>query len=209
MKFINKSCNFRYRFLKRYLKEVCGYGEILKHSLIANKKFYNYLIKNSKKIFRLSAPYISKSIYESCKIKKRIVEKDEREVGLRKVLNFGHTFAHAYEASLNYSRKLNHGEAVILGMNTALNFCFKNNLIKKKDYMSIINHIINNELPSSLKKFFKKNDANRILSFMLSDKKNNSNKINLVLLKKIGEPIINKEYNKDKILKFLKNELSD
>ena len=74
--------------------------------------------------------------------------------------------------------------------------------------MSIINHIINNELPSSLK-IFKKNDANRILSFMLSDKKNNSNKINLVLLKKIGEPIINKEYNKDKILKFLKNELSD
>ena len=198
-------------FLKTLPKReiICGYGEILKHSLIANKKFYNYLIKNSKKIFRLSAPYISKSIYESCKIKKRIVEKDEREVGLRKVLNFGHTFAHAYEASLNYSRKLNHGEAVILGMNTALNFCFKNNLIKKKDYMSIINHIINNELPSSLKKFFKKNDANRILSFMLSDKKNNSNKINLVLLKKIGEPIINKEYNKDKILKFLKNELSD
>ena len=135
---------------------ICGYGEILKHSLIANKKFYNYLNKNCKKIFQLSTPYIDKSIYESCKIKKVIVEKDERESGLRKILNFGHTFAHAYEASLNYSRKLNHGEAVILGMNSALNFCFKNKLIKKRDYVSIMSHIINNKLPSSIKKFLKK-----------------------------------------------------
>ena len=112
-------------FLKTLPKReiICGYGEILKHSLIANRKFYYYLTKNCKKILQLSTPYIDNSIYESCKIKKEIVEKDERESGLRKVLNFGHTFAHAYEASLNYSRKLNHGEAVILGMNTALNFC--------------------------------------------------------------------------------------
>ena len=198
-------------FLKTLPKReiICGYGEILKHSLIANRKFYYYLTKNCKKILQLSTPYIDNSIYESCKIKKEIVEKDERESGLRKVLNFGHTFAHAYEASLNYSRKLNHGEAVILGMNTALNFCFDHKLIKKKDYELIMNHIINIKLPSSLKKFFKKKDAQKILSFMLSDKKNRSNQISLVLLKKIGNPVINKEYSKDKILKFLKKELSN
>ena len=56
---------------------------------------------------------IEKAIFESCKIKKAIVEKDEKEKNLRKVLNFGHTFAHAYEAALGYSIKLNHGEAVI------------------------------------------------------------------------------------------------
>ena len=188
---------------------ICGYGEILKHSLIANKKFYKYLTGNCKKIFQILTPYINKSIYESCKIKKEIVEKDERESGLRKVLNFGHTFAHAYEASLNYSRKLNHGEAVILGMNTALKFCVENKLIKKMDYDSIMYHININKLPSSLKKFFKMNDAFKILSFMMSDKKNKSDKINLVLLKKIGTPVINKEYNKDKVLKFLKNQLSN
>ncbi len=187
----------------------CGYGEILKHSLISNEKFYNYLTKNYKKILNLSKPFIMKSIYESCKIKKEIVEKDERESGVRKVLNFGHTFAHAYEASLNYSNKLNHGEAVILGINTALNFCFKNKLIKNKDYKSIINHITFSKLPSSLNKFFKKKDANKILSFMESDKKNKSKKINLVLLKKIGTPIINKEFNREKILEFLKNELNN
>ena len=198
-------------FLKTLPKReiICGYGEILKHSLIANRKFYYYLTKNCKKILQLSTPYIDNSIYESCKIKKEIVEKDERESGLRKVLNFGHTFAHAYEASLNYSRKLNHGEAVILGINTALNFCLDNKLIMKRDYESIIDHLINTKLPSSLKKFFKKKDAHKILSFMLSDKKNRSNQISLVLLKKIGNPVINNEYSKDKILKFLKKELSN
>jgi len=186
---------------------ICGYGEILKHSLIANKSFYNFLDKNSDKILKLSSPFIEKAIYESCKIKKNVVEKDEKEKGLRKILNFGHTFAHAYEASLGYSKKLNHGEAVILGMKSALNFSLKNNLIQKNDYNSILKHISKANLPSKIKKFFKIKDLNKILSFMAKDKKNNSNKINLVLLKKIGHPIINREYKKNNLSDFLKNEL--
>ena len=71
------------------------------------------------KYLNLSLQLIEKSIYESCKVKKSIVEKDEKEKNLRKILNFGHTFAHAYEASLNFSKRLNHGEAVILGMKSA------------------------------------------------------------------------------------------
>ena len=186
---------------------ICGYGEILKHSLIANKNFYNFLNKNSLKILNLKSPFIEKAIYESCKIKKSVVEKDEKEKGLRKILNFGHTFAHSYEATMGYSKKLNHGEAVILGMRTALKLSLKNNLLKNKEYNSIINHIANSNLPSNLNKFFKITDLNKILSFMLKDKKNNSNKINLVLLKKIGYPIINKEYNKNTLNLFLKSEL--
>ena len=122
---------------------ICGYGEILKHSLIKNKSFFNFLDKNYEKIFNLSSPYIEKAIYESCKIKKSVVEKDEKEKGLRKILNFGHTFAHAYEASQSYSKKLNHGEAVVLGIKTALNFSLKNSLIKKREYELIVNHIKN------------------------------------------------------------------
>ena len=135
------------------------------------------------------------------------MEKDEKEQGLRKILNFGHTFAHAYEASLGYSKKLNHGEAVILGMQSALNFSLKNSLIQKKDCHSILMHISKANLPSKIKKFFKIRDLNKILSFMAKDKKNYSNKINLVLLKKIGQPIINKEYKKNDLSKFLKSEL--
>ena len=197
------------QFLKSLSKReiICGYGEILKHSLIANKNFFIFLNKNIKEILNLSTPFIEKSIYESCKIKKIVVEKDEKEKGLRKILNFGHTFAHAYEASLGYNKKLNHGEAVILGMKTALNFSLKNSFLKKKEYELIVNHINNAGLPSSLNKFFSIKDLNKILSFMTKDKKNNSSKINLILLKRIGSPIFNKEYTKKNINLFLKNYL--
>ena len=188
---------------------ICGYGEILKHSLIANKNFYNFLDKNNKKILNLSSPFIEKTIYESCKIKKEIVEKDEKEKNFRKILNFGHTFAHAYEATLGYSKKLNHGEAVLLGIKTALKFSHKTKLIPQKEYLSIINHFKDSKLPSNLKYFFSLKHLNKILSFMLKDKKNNSGKINLVLLKKIGSPLINKVYSKNNLRSFLKTELAD
>ena len=199
------------QFLKTLPKReiVCGYGEILKHSLIANKKFFNFLNINSDRILNLSSPIIEKTIYESCKIKKKIVEKDEKEKGLRKILNFGHTFAHAYEASLGYSRKLNHGEAVILGLKTALNFSLKINLIKKNDYNLIINHIYNCNLPSNLNKFFRSKDLKKILTFMQKDKKNSSNKISLVLLKRIGAPLINREYSIENLSLFLRKELNN
>ena len=63
---------------------ICGYGEVFKHSLILNKKFFEYLNNNSKKILNLRSPFIEKAILESCKIKKIIVEKDENEKNLRK-----------------------------------------------------------------------------------------------------------------------------
>ena len=188
---------------------ICGYGEILKHSLIDNKKFFHFLNKNLKKILNLSSPFIEKAIYESCKIKKKVVEKDEKEKALRKVLNFGHTFAHAYEAGLGYSHKLNHGEAVILGMKTALNFSLRENMLSKNEYNLIINHIDNSGLPSSIKNYFSIKDLNKILSFMTKDKKNNSEKINLVLLKKIGKPIFNKQYSRKKLSLFLKKLLTN
>ncbi len=199
------------QFLKSLSKReiICGYGEILKHSLIDNKKFFSFLNKNLKKILSLSSPFIEKAIYESCKIKKKVVEKDEKEIALRKVLNFGHTFAHAYEAGLGYSHKLNHGEAVILGMKTALSFSFKENMLSKSEYNLIINHIDDSGLPSSIKKYFSIRDLNKILSFMIKDKKNNSEKINLVLLKKIGKPIFNKQYSKKKLNLFMKKFLTN
>ena len=199
------------QFLKTLPKReiICGYGEILKHSLIRNKSFFNFLNKNVKKILNLSSPFIEKAIYESCKIKKEVVEKDEKEKGPRKILNFGHTFAHAYEATLNYSQKLNHGEAVILGIVTALNFSLSIDLLNRDEHDIIIRHISNSKLPNRISNFFKIKDLNKILYFMTKDKKNNSEKINLVLLKKIGLARIDKEFNKKRLISFLKNELNN
>ena len=198
-------------FLKSLTKReiICGYGEILKHSLILNKKFYNYLDKNSLNIIKLKKPYIEKAIFESCKIKKKIVEKDEKEINLRRILNFGHTFAHAFEATLSYSKRLNHGEAVILGIITALKFSLKVKLIRVNEYNRILKHIHNLNLPSNIKKYFIPKDLNSILGFMIKDKKNFSTKINLILLKRIGLTALNNHYDKSKIKKFLKHELID
>ena len=187
----------------------CGYGEIFKHSLILNKKFFKYLNNNSSKILNLKSPFIEKTIFESCKIKKVIIQKDEKEKGIRKILNFGHTFAHAFEATLGYSKRLNHGEAVILGIVTALKFSLNTKLITFKDFKSILKHVLDAKLPSNIKNYFSYKDLNKILKFMSKDKKNFSKKINLILLKKIGSTVINNEYNDLIIRKFLKKELNN
>ena len=188
---------------------VCGFGEVLKHSLILNKNFYKYLENNSSNILNLKSPFIEKAIFESCKIKKIVVEKDEKEKDIRKILNFGHTFAHAFEATLRYSKKLNHGEAVLLGISTALRFSLNIKLLTIKEYYQIINIINNLKLPSNIKKYFSHKNLNQILNFMKKDKKNNSEKINLILLKKIGSAQINLKYSTSLIKKFLKKELTN
>ena len=142
---------------------ICGYGEILKHSLIADKIFYKFLKLNFSNIIALKSPYIEKAIFESCKIKKDVVQKDERERNFRKILNFGHTFAHAYEATLGYSKKLNHGEAVILGIYSALKFSFKNKLLSNNDYYLISKHIEDSKLPFNIKNYFNLKHLNQIL----------------------------------------------
>ena len=187
---------------------ICGYGEILKHSLIADKNFYIYLKKNINNILKLKSPYIEKAIYKSCNIKKTIVQKDEKEKKFRKILNFGHTFAHSYEATLKYSKKLNHGEAVILGMVSALKFSYKKKLINKNNFDSIYNHIKKSNLPFYLKNYFSLKNLNKIIYFMLNDKKNTTSKINLILLGKIGRPLLNKSYSKIELKSFLQKELT-
>ena len=199
--------NFLNSLKKREL--ICGYGEILKHSLISNNNFFNFLNKNASNIIELRTFYIQKAIYESCVIKKKVVEKDEKEKNIRKILNLGHTFGHAYEASLNYSKKLNHGEAVLLGINTAVKFSFIKKLLNIKEFNFIANHFKKFKLPFEVKNYFSPGKYKIITSFMTKDKKNKSDKINLILLKKIGHPIINKSYKKSVVENFIKKELSD
>tara|TARA_B100000959_G_scaffold283282_1_gene351792 strand:- start:1030 stop:2139 length:1110 start_codon:yes stop_codon:yes gene_type:complete len=167
---------------------VSGYAEILKHSLILDKKFFMWLKNNGKKIiFERNKVLLVDAIFKSCKIKSSIVSKDEREKNLRMILNFGHTFAHGFESVKKFSKKLNHGEAVLLGMIIACDLSKKKKLLSFKELSSIKKHYKNLELPMNIKKIIKKNEINKIIYFMKKDKKNVSNKINLILLKKIGK----------------------
>ena len=167
---------------------VCGYAEILKHSLILKNNFFNWLKNNSKKLLiDRDLNFLKKAIIESCKIKIHFINEDIYERNTRMILNFGHTFAHAIETHNNYSKRINHGEAVIMGMMMATKLSY----IKKLCSLSTLNQLksiyISNNLKHDIKKYFKKSAYNKITEYMNADKKNNDGKINLILLKKIGQ----------------------
>ena len=171
-----------------YREMVAGYGEILKHSLIQDKKFFLWLVKNGKKIInKKSNNYLTSAIFKSCKIKNKIVSKDEKEKNLRMTLNFGHTFAHAFESTKNFSKELNHGEAVLLGMIVACKLSNKKKLLSSKEFSLVKKHYIDLKLPMHFRKIFRKNEVKKIIYFMKKDKKNISKRINLILLSKIGK----------------------
>ena len=176
--------------LKRLPKRelICGYAEILKHSIILKNNFFNWLEINSKQLLiNRNLNFLKKAIIESCKIKLHFVDKDVNEKNIRMMLNFGHTFAHAIEAQNKYSKKINHGEAVIIGMMMATKLSY----IKKLCSLNTLNKLKqiynSNNLKYDIRKYFKKNEYNKIIEYMRADKKNNDKKINLILLKKIGQ----------------------
>ena len=187
---------------------VCGYAEILKHALILDKKFFHWLQKNGKKILNLNnKKVIQKAIYQSCKIKAKIVEKDEKENNLRMILNFGHTFGHAFEASTNFSKKINHGEAVLLGMLCAVEFASRNKILKNKDLNLINEHYSALNLPNKLNNFFTKKNVNSIIQFMRSDKKNYDSKIKLILISEIGKTVKSINLKKSVLENYLNSKL--
>ena len=166
---------------------ICGYAEILKHAIIKDKKFFNWLKLNTRNIFLRKSKELIYAIKKSCNIKLSFVNKDVNEKKLRMILNFGHTFAHAIEARNNYSKKITHGEAVLAGMILTT----KNSIIKKvcsrktlDDLLKIYN--INN-LNYTFKKYTKNKEIIKLIPYIKNDKKNNDEKINFILLNKIGK----------------------
>jgi len=185
---------------------ISGYGEILKHSLILDKKFFLWLSKNAKKIVnKKNNTLLINAIFKSCKIKSKIVNKDEKEKDLRMILNFGHTFAHGFESAKGFSKKLNHGEAVLLGMMLASELSNKKKQLSFRELLSIKKHYLSLKLPMNINKIFKRNEINKIIYFMKKDKKNVDEKINLILLNKIGRATKPGKFalSSNKVKKFL------
>ena len=167
---------------------ISGYGEILKHALILDRSFFFWLARNGKKVIgKKNNSFLVNAIIKSCKIKSKIINKDEKENNLRMILNFGHTFAHGFEKAKNFSKKLNHGESVLLGMIIASELSNKKKLLSLKELSLIKKHYLKLNLLMKINKFFKKKDINKIVNFMSKDKKNVDKKISLILLNKIGK----------------------
>ena len=189
---------------------VSGFAEILKYSLIMNKKFFLWLCKEGTNIInRKNTLSILKAIEISCKSKSIIVGKDEKEKGLRAILNFGHTLGHALESHLKYSNKLNHGEAVIIGMMAASIVSHKKNFLKNQELKAIKDLYQKLGLNDSFKSYIRNNQLNNFFKIMKKDKKNNSKNINLILLKKIGKAFIYKTTLEKTLIPFVKSELKN
>lgn len=171
---------------------VAGFAEILKYSLILDKTFFNWLYKNGKKILSKNYNLISHAIYESCKFKAYVVKKDEKEKNLRAILNYGHTFAHAIETINNYSKKIIHGEAVLIGMMLAARLSNHMKYLSSKDLSDIKGIYKQLKLNHKYKNFVNKKNIKKIFKIMSNDKKSNGKTINIILLKKIGSAIIKK-----------------
>ena len=175
---------------------ICGYAEILKHAIIKDKKFFNWLKRNTKSILEKKSRELAYAIRKSCLIKIYFVNKDVNEKNLRMILNFGHTFAHAIEVKNNYSKKITHGEAVLSGMflETRLS------VIKKICSLKVFNEIKNiytlNNLSYTFKKYLDQRLILKLVPFLKNDKKNDDEKINFILLKNIGKTALP---NKNKI----------
>jgi len=186
---------------KRELKS--GYAEILKHALINDKDFYKWLIRHYIKILNLDKEFIIKAIIKSIKIKAKFIQNDEKELLInsssRAMLNFGHTFGHALEAMNDYNTMLTHGEAISIGMAFAAKISNKIKNITNSEYKQIIEHLNMVGLPS----YDKRIKTNQIYKIMKSDKKNTDGKINLILLKKIGQAYYKRGLNKMMIKKLL------
>ena len=186
---------------------ICGFAEIFKYSLIRDKNFFKWIKKNSQIILEGKNNMVLKNaIVRSCKNKIHFIVTDEKEAGKRMLLNFGHTFAHAIEAASNFSKRINHGEAVLIGMLLATKLSVKKRICSNLTLKEIEKVYKANNLPSALIKYFQKKDFNKIVSYMANDKKNNDSRINLILLRKIGKTTMPGEFKTslEKIKSYIK-----
>ena len=196
-------------FLRKLPKReiISGYAEILKYSLIKDKAFFTWLENNSKKILKINSNACAEAIRESCRIKSLIVSKDEKEKNLREILNFGHTFGHAIESTTGYSKKILHGESIFLGMYLAIKFSVFMKLCSTKILNSYINHLEQIKVPFKLADYKIRTSPSNFIKHMKFDKKVKNDKIKLVLIKGIGDPVRLFLQDETNLKKFLRNEL--
>lgn len=161
-----------------------GMGEIIKHSLIKDSEYYEWLVQNSNNIRTRSKEYLTDMIIRSCNIKRLVVEDDPSEKGDRALLNFGHTLGHAIEKLMNF--KLYHGECVAIGCLLSNFISFQMGLISKEDIYNIKSLFDQYNFPAISTKL----NVDDIIQATKNDKKMQSGHIKFILLRKIGEAYI-------------------
>ena len=162
-----------------------GLSEVIKHGAIIDAPFFDWIEANIAKLVAKDPQALAYAIKRSCEIKADVVRQDEREGGLRAILNFGHTFGHAIEAGMGYGVWL-HGEAVGCGMVMAADLSHRLGYIDAQSRDRIVAVVKAAGLPTTAPDL----GTERWLELMEVDKKNEGGQIKFILLKPLGTSII-------------------
>ncbi len=171
-----------------------GFAEVMKHGLIKDSLFYEWLISNMYEICERELDTLEEMVMKSCMIKKLVVEKDPLEKGDRALLNYGHTIGHAIEKAKKFS--LYHGECVALGAVAAAYISYQRQMLSMEEYYEIRDMFVPFYLPITVDEI----DPAEVVRLTRSDKKAEDNKIKFILLKKIGKAVIDQTVTEEEIL---------
>ena len=163
-----------------------GMAEIIKHGLIRDRAYLAYLKDNTEAVMKMDPAVLEEVIYRSLIIKAAVVEEDPKEQGIRAILNFGHTIGHAIERQMDF--KLTHGECVALGSIAALRISVLRGFISEEELHGAADIFSAYGLPVCLEEA----DTDELIEITRSDKKMDKGQIKFVLLKALGEAVIDK-----------------
>jgi 3-dehydroquinate synthase len=163
-----------------------GFAEVIKHGAIRDAEFFAWLEREYQHVLKLDPGAVTHAVRRCCEIKAEVVSADERESGLRAILNFGHTIGHAMEALTEYVGLL-HGEAISIGMRFAANLSVKRGGLAQLEADRLEALIAASGLPTRLGQ---KYEVDQLMAAMRLDKKARNGKLRFVLLKQLGETVI-------------------
>ena len=188
---------------------LAGYAEIIKYGLIYDREFFDWLLEHGENIIDGDAEALNYAIFVSCKTKAAIVAMDELEQsGTRAWLNFGHTYAHAFEAELGYGDTLLHGEAVAIGMVMALKLSARLGHADATLADTLEKHLAALGLRTCPKQVQDVWNIDALMAHLAHDKKAEAGKLTFVLLKEIGNVFVEKNVPESTVYDVLAEELS-
>ena len=173
---------------------LAGYAEVAKYGLIDQPEFWAWLEQNAGRVLALEPEALTHAIVTSCQAKAAVVAADEREGGMRALLNLGHTFGHAIEAEAGYDGQVLHGEAVAVGMSLAFRHSVRLGLCDPAVVGRVENHLAGVDLPVSPLQVMGQQlpSIDGLMARMASDKKAEGGSLTLILANGIGESFVAK-----------------
>lgn len=187
-----------------------GYAEVVKYGLIKDAQFFQWLSDNRERVYNLETDALVHAIQTSCSMKAHVVSADEKEHGVRALLNLGHTFGHGFEALCGYGDRLLHGEAIAIGMVLAFEFSEQLGLCEKGLSQQVEAHFIAAGLPTRIQDIpnYQEFTVDALVDKMRQDKKVERGTLVFILTNAIGDALVYRKVTEDQLRKFLNSQLS-